>query len=304
MSCRRMLFPLVLLLSTAAAAQFPTTPTPTPNPNSRQGQISPVLRDNTDFDRMRAIEMMNTRDRTGSHPLLDPKKGIYRIPAKEETEILVVAEPLIERYAGFLKEENTGIIKLSSSSQCISTTDVVVASEDCIAFTMPGAGTSYSFRTSSYRLPRLADVILFQNVFKTGGVLQQVIMAEIGDIAIEGVTLQTKGMKYLTELKPVRNSDEFMRFDAEITKGIEAGGLLYRKGHPVKENSTYILRSIAYRGNYTRTIEGISYDELAFDKRRDVIVAFRVIDQDPAGHITILWRRLKDVEAPKLKITK
>ena len=77
--------------------------------------------------------------------------------------------------------------------------DVVVASEKCLAFKMPGAGAAYSFRTESYRLPRLADVILVDGVFLTGGVYQQVIMADIGDVAIEDVALDTKGMKYLVD---------------------------------------------------------------------------------------------------------
>jgi hypothetical protein len=181
---------------------------------------------------------------------------------------------------------------------------VVVATERCLAFKMPGAGAAYSFRTESYRLPRLADVILIDGVFRTGGVYQQVIMAEIGDVAIDDVTLDSYGLKYLVGLKPVRDSDEFMRFDGEIQKGIEANGFLYRKGHLVKENSTFILRSIAYRGIFMRSVDGISYDELEFDKRRDVIVVFRVVDTDAAGNVTIAWKRLKDTEAPKLKIKK
>ena len=167
---------------------------------------------------------------------------------------------------------------------------------------MPGGGTAYSFRTESYRLPRLADVILFNGVFKTGGVLQQVVMVELGDAAIEDVTLGTRGMEYLVGLEPVRNSDEFIRLDREIVKGIEANGFIYRKGHRVRENSTFALRSIAYRGKYPRSVEGFQYDELDFDERRDVIVAFRVVDTDAAGNITIVWKLLKDIEAPKLKV--
>ncbi len=300
-------FALIILLNATVMAQISNiaTPTPTPRPGSRQAGQPAVAADTEKFDQMRAIDQMVDRGRTVSHPLLDPKKGIYRRPGKEETSVLAVAEAVSARYAAFLKQPNAGIVKLNAESSCISDADaVVVASEKCIAFKMPGSGASYSFRTESYRLPRLSDVILLNGVFKTGGVLQQVVMTDIGDFPIEDVTLESAGMKFLTNLKPVRDSDEFLQFDGETAKGIEANGFMYRKGHPVKENATFVLRSIAYRGTYVRSIDGISYDELDFDKRRDVIVVFRVVDKDPAGNITILWRRLADVEAPKLKVRK
>jgi len=100
----------------------------------------------------------------------------------------------------------------------------------------------------------------------------------------------------------VPDSDEFLRFDGQIAKGVEADGFLYRKGQPVKESSTFAVRSIAYRGQYLRSVDGIQYDELEFDERRDVIVAFRVVDREPNGNVTIVWQRLRDVQAPKLKV--
>ena len=129
-------------------------------------------------------------------------------------------------------------------------------------------------------------------------------MADIGDVAIEDVTLDTRGIKYLLEFEPVADSEHFTRTEDMIIKGIERDGFLYRKGHLVKENSTYVLRSIAYRGKYMRSVDGVPYDELEFDKRRDVIVAFQVVEKDAAGNVTIVWKRLRDVEAPKLKIVR
>lgn len=299
-----LLIPVFLLLQVNALAQVTATPTPTPRPNSRQANVNPISADNANYDRLHSIEMMIPKDRAGSHPLLDPKKGIYRRPSKEEVQVLAVAEPLMARYRDLLKMPDTGIVKLNADSSCISDKDVVVATEKCRAFGMPGAGAAYSFRTESYRLPRLADVILIDGVFKTGGVFQQVIMADIGDTPIEAVNLDLPAMKFLGGIEPVRDSREFLRYDAEITKGIEADGFLYRKGHPVKENSTFVLRSIAYEGKFMLSVDGIPYDELEFDRRRDVTAAFRVIERDPAGNITIVWRRLKDVPAPKLKLVK
>lgn len=283
------------------ASGFAQAPAPTP---SRPGNPTSVIGDNASYDRLRSIEMIAPKNKAGDHPLLDPKTGIYRRPGKEETQILAVEESLLTRYAEFLKEPDTGIVKLSAAADCISDKDTVVAGEKCIPYKMPGAGIAYSFRTESYRLPRLADLILHEGVFKTGGAFQQVMIVELGDAAIEGVTVETRGMKYLAESKAVKDSDEFTRNEEEIIKGIERGGFLYRKGQLVKADFTYALRSIAYRGKYIRWIDGVPYDELEFDRRRDVIVAFRVVDMNPDGSVTIVWKRLRDTESPKLKVIK
>ena len=41
-----------------------------------------------------------------------------------------------------------------------------------------------------------------------------------------------------------------------------------------------------------------------FDRRRNVIVAFRVVERDDNGDTTIVWKRLRDVASPKLKVTR
>lgn len=298
------LFLTLLALSTGVNAQVnpSATPTPTPLPGSRASM--PGVADSTTFDRLRSVELMNPGSPNTSHPLLDPKKGIYRRPGKAETLALAVDAELFAKHADFLRFPNTGIVKLNAESSCVSVIDVIVATEKCVPFKIPGAGAAYSFRTESYRLPRLADLILFNEAFLTGGVLQHVAIANIGDVLLEDLTLDSDGVKYLVTIVPAADADEYTRFDEELRKGIAANGFAYGKAVPWKLNSTYALRSIAYRGKAVRSIDGVQYDELDMDTRRDVIVVFRTIDRDHTGDLTILWRVLKDVEAPKLKIKK
>ena len=293
-------FLFVLFLSATAIAQL--VPTPTPRPGSRAANVSPVVADTASYDRLQSIESMTARERAENHPLLHGKTSIYRKPGKEEIRALAVSESVVTKYAKFLAAPDTGIIKLNAESTCVTDADVLIASERCLNFQMPGGGAAYSFRTKSYRLPRLSDLILLEGIFRTGGVFQHVIFADIGDVPIEDVVLDTKGLGFLVTLVPARDSDEFTRFDGEFAKGVAADGFTYRKWHPSKENSTFALRSVAYRGKSARTVDGPEYNELDFDKRRDVIVAFRVIDKDPAGNLTIVWKTLKDVESPKLKM--
>lgn len=289
---------IVGLFAVDAVAQI-AIPSPTP---ARHG--NPILADNGSFDRLRSIEMLNPKERMKNHPLLDPNKGIYRRPDKQETEVLAPDEVLVERHQAFLKQPDTGIVKLSADHNCISVNDVVVATEKCLALKMPGAGAAFSFRTETYRLLRLADLILLGGEFRTGGIFQNVVMTSLGDVPIEDVSLTSRGMKFLAELKPVSDSEEFLRFDEKAVSGIAADGFVYRKAHAVKQDATFALRSIAYRGSYMRSVDGIVYNELEMDKRRDVIVIFRVIEQEANGNVTLLWKRLRDSSAPKLEVKK
>ena len=293
----------VSFLSASAFSQFPVpTPTPTPRPGSRGAAVPAVVRDNSGYDRLRTIESMTDKTLIPNHPMINGKTGIYRRPGAEETRSLAVSEILTKEYEAFLKTSDTGIVRLNGDSSCVSAVEVVNVSERCARFKMPGAGTAFSFRIESYRLPRLADLILYNGTFRADAVLQHVAMVELGNIAIADVNLDTEGMKYLAELQPTRDGDKFLQYDSELTRGISANGYLYRKGHPVKPDTTYALRSIAYRGSYLRAVDKITYDELDFDRRRDVIVAFRVVETEESGNVTIVWKRLRDLEAPKLNI--
>lgn len=293
----------LLAASPVAFAQLPT-PTPTP-PGPGNRPISPVLEDNSRFDRLRSIDLINERQRSGpSHPLLDPKRGIYRTPDKKETKLLAVDAGLLAEHALFLKQANTGIVKLNADSECVSSVEVLNATEKCLGVNFPGAGIAFSFRTESYRLPRLADLIFLNGFFRADAVLQQVVMVELGDVPLGEVTLQTAGMKYLVELKPPPDGEQFMAFDRQLAAGIDLDGFSYRKGFRTRADSTYALRSIAYKGNYLRSIDGVTYDELDYDKRRDVLVTFRVVDTDSDGNVTVLWKRLRETNAPTLKIKK
>lgn len=294
----------LFVCSDLAYSQIPgMTPTPTPTPGSRAAVMPAAARDRGGFDRLDAVGNTTDKPRTPSHPMLDGKGSIYRKPTKDEMKVLAISDSLLSEYASFLQQPDTGIVKLNADSSCVSTTDrIVIATEQCSRFSMPGAGAAFSFRTESYRLPRLADLILYNETFRADAVLQHVSMVELGDVALAEASLNSRPIQYLLNVKPITDGNAFLKYDAELAKGISADGYLYRKGHPVKLNSTFALRSIAYRGKYLRTVDRITYDELEFDRRRDVTVVFRVVEKDEAGNLTIVWKRLKDVESPKLKI--
>jgi hypothetical protein len=224
----------------------------------------------------------------------------YRKPNKEELETLKVSAADRENYAAFLRQPETGLIKLAVDLQCADSTKVVVVTPDCLKYTMPGAGSSYSFRTENYRIRRLADLIYTDNSFQVPGALIHGIMVKIGDVPLEKVTLQTAGLKYLVDFKPTTNYAEAQKIAGEIVKGIRSDGFLYGRGLNANDNITYALRCIAYNGRLNRAVQGITYNEFEFDKRDDVIVVFRIVSRDADGSVTILWKKLAEKDAPKL----
>lgn len=271
----------------------------TAGPRSNTG----IVRDNSTFDQLRSLEIIQKREELPlNNPLNELKRVIYRKPNKEEIQILAPSPSLLDKYAIFLRQPDVGIIKLNGDKSCIENSEIVVAKEPCLAYTFPGAGTAYSFRVESYRLPRLADLILSKGILKTDGVLQQGIMVNLGNIPLQDVTLQTKGLKYLLDFKPIADVKSLLKIDNELSKGIQADGFLYRLGFYARNQETFVLRSIAYKGKVMRSVKKIQYNELDFDKRKDILVAFRVVEIDTTDNVTILWKILSQGNAPTLNI--
>lgn len=226
---------------------------------------------------------------------------IYRKPSKEELKAVEPSRELLKKYAQFLRQDDTGLTKLISDRNCSDNTKVIVVSDDCMKYTMPGAGSSYSFRINNYRIPRLADLTFTDNSFQASGVFLHGIFVNIGDVPLENVTLQTNGINYLAEFQPEIDYEKAKELDKQLTEGIRQGDFLYRRGLYIVENTTFALRSIAYDGDYYRSINGITYNELDFDKRRDIIVVFRIVEKDSTGDVTILWKKLQEKDSPKIK---
>ena len=230
-------------------------------------------------------------------------KPLYREPSKEEMSLLAPSSEDTENFADFLRQKNTGLIKLIADKGCDKNT-VVAASAHCSTYTMPGAGSAFSFRTNNYRMEHLADLNFTGKSFQALGSLIHGIMVNLGDVPLEKVDLQTEGISYLTNIRPASDIGKAQELADQLTKGIDNNGFVYRSILPVKENATYVLRSVAYDGVLPRTIRDISYNEFEFDKRRDVIIAFRVVRLDANESVTILWKELANKKASKLSMGK
>lgn len=287
-------FVFIFVFGQTVSAQTPaatpaSTPLPKPVRTSQPsfGTINPALATSSMELRQIILQMS-----------VEP---LYRKPTKKELKLVEPDSGLVKKFAGFLRQENTGLFKFVVDYGCGANDKVVTATENCLKFTMPGAGNSYSFRTNNYRLRRLADLTFTGKSFFVSGVLTHGILVNVGDVPLENVTLQSAGTKFIQEFQPVADVDKAVEIERQLINGIEKDGFLYSRALSAAENATYILRSIAYNGKIYRAIRGITYNELDFDKRKDITIAFRIVHRDADGSVTILWKELLKKDAPKIK---
>src|SRR6476620_6740281 len=177
--------------SNPAPAPPPSNPGPTGPPgtpvitrNGRLGDLArPLIPSQSDLN----AEINPTEIRV----LMIQKyaQPLYRKPTAKELQKISPEPSLYSQYSEFLKRENTGVFRFAPNRNCDTDTKVLVASEECLLYTMPGSGNSYSFRTGSYRFQRLLDLTFADGMFQTLGVLAHGIITDLGKLPIESISL-------------------------------------------------------------------------------------------------------------------
>lgn len=301
----KFLFIALFFIGTISASVAAQTPVPqrTPTPAEiNRARMEEQRRTNEAFDRLRSLGDQRAQGVYAPLPRVADGRileALYRKPTEKELAVLLPDERDAQKFAAFLRQPHTGLVRLAADKGCADNSKIVVATADCLAFAMPGAGSSYSFRTRNYRIPHLADITFTENSFQATGVRLHGIFVNIGDVPLEQVNLQTKGMDFLTDFAPEADFQKAREIDKQLSVGIEKNGFLYRRALRALDDTTYVLRSVAYRGQYLRAVSGVTYNELDFDKRGDVIVAFRIVSRDKDGAVTILWKQLAKQVSPK-----
>lgn len=300
MKIKFLLFSLLLCGATLKAQQTAPQRPSTPAEETRR-MMREREETNRRFDALKSVGEYNRNIRSVSRAaVMQNVANIYRKPGEKEMEILSVDKNDLKKYAAFLRQSKTGLTRLMADRGCAESPNVINVAEECRKYQMPGAGSSFSFREKNYRLRRLSDLTYDAAGFRSSGLLSHAILVNIGDAPLETVSLQTNGLKFLTAFETVTDFELARQADKKIANGIENDGFFYSRNAAAKENSTYVLRVVAYRGNLYRALDGLVYDELDFDERRDVTVAFRIVNRDTES-VTILWKIISDQKSPAIK---
>lgn len=297
------LFALMVIAATVSASgQGRGNPTSTPDPLDINRNIEERNRTNDRFESMRREPEIRAGSDEVRLKLKKDLEPLYRKPTKAEMALVAPGAEDIERHKIFLKLPKTGIVKLIPDAGCPDSIPVVSASSECLKYTMPGNGSSYSFRIENYRISRLSDITLLGNRFGTKGFMTQGVLVDIGDVPVESVSLSTSGAAYLGAFQPSTDVQQAAKADNDFLKGVQEGAFLYKRTVPVKENTTILLRSVAYKGRSMRSHETLTYDEFEFDRRSDITVAFRVVRRDGDGSVTLIWREIANNKPPTMAI--
>jgi hypothetical protein len=268
-----------------------------------QSTPPPTQRDvnEQDFNQRReALELLKQMNRNPQN------KKSKKKPTKEEIKRFKSAtspsEEDLTKYKDFLRQSKTGIFRLLPDFDCESKNSIEV-SGDCANFV---SGTwIYSFRQENYYGDGLQDIIYKRDTLMTSGLLNQGVLVSLGDLPLEDVSLTSNGIKYLAEFEPAENREDAYEQFEQLTKGIVENDFRYSNHEKVKENTTYALRVVAYRFSdkfimRERTADNILFFGLENDKRKDLLLAFRIVKKSDDGAITILWKELQDQKSPKL----
>ena len=190
-----------------------------------------------------------------------------------EKRLLAPSEQDKAGYAEFLRQPNTGLIRLLPREKFDRTPEKKV-------LTITGGGAYYSFVRLTHDYGYGSDLELAQGYFSTGFAgADYGIMTSLGDIALENVT--SEAAAFLVNYAPADDLPKARIEQRKWGEGATADGTNYSRRLLVKENSTYLLRSVNYDTS-------------------DVLVAFRVVRVDNDDSVTILWKLLKKYPTPRL----
>ena len=208
-------------------------------------------------------------------------------------------------YESFLKSPDTGIFKLLPFAECSPFNNTAKAKssgksnrEESLRQhrcneeneIIKNFANAYSFRDKKNTSWDLSDIAFEKNFIVGTKSAVQTILVDLGDVALENLTLDSEGMTYLVDFKSGETVEEIMNQYEEIKKGITIGKYKYGKWLSAQENKTFALRSIAYESKATLV-----------GKPDDVIVGFRIIRREEDGTVTILWKELSRKNGIKIK---
>jgi hypothetical protein len=234
-----------------------------------------MARDNERFKRE------SERNRTSPTPSPTPLAPARKMTA-EHKQRLYPSEAERASFAALLREDGTGLVRLLPFTRCIEDPRIVRVGDSCLDQVPPvwGGGSFYSFRAKKHHLIAYSDIALRDDLFNVGFVKHSVgLITTLGDVPLDAVTLQSKAVRPFLKFVPAKTLAETEREFMRGRSWLEVPEHAYGSTAPVRENTTYVLRSIAFEPNRS--------------KPSDVFVAFRVTRKDADGAVTVAWKQLQ-----------
>lgn len=260
----------------------------------RQQQMEAARRDARRRELERAMDELSRRRavprREASLP--PPKRKM----TEEHKRLLLPSVEEREAFAAFLRQPNTGIMRLLPQSDCREDPRLLHANGSCVDAIppVPGGGSFYSFRSGGHQWGQRADVWLRDGVFRVGFAGESLgLLTALGDVPLDAVTLDRAGVDYLAAFSPPTSLDGAQRQYELNRVGFRVRNHVYGAAMYVRPAMTYVLRSITYKADT---------EQSKMRKPADVLVSFRVVSRAADGSVTLVWKELQRRKSPKLKL--
>jgi hypothetical protein len=177
------------------------------------------------------------------------------------------------KFAEFLKQPNTGLIRLLPRG--IYEDKVTIRGAANYSFTRLRYG--YDIEIHAVPVNEYTNPLTRECGLRMG----HGFLTVLGNVPLEKVTLEHKGVKFLDAYNPPSTAAELIAEERRSRYGIDKNGYGYSRATLITLNFTYAIRSINYG-------------------QSDVLVTFRVVRKEIDGSIVILWKTLKQFQAPPL----
>jgi hypothetical protein len=195
-----------------------------------------------------------------------------------ENRFLSPSEEDKAKYADFLRQPNTGLIRLLPREK-------FGTDNDRKGLSLRGGGAYYSFVRLTHEYGHGSDLELSNGLLSTGFAgANYGILTSLGDTPLENVSLETAAAQVLAAHVPPTEEPKARIEQRKWSNGETVEGASYRNRVAVTVNSTYLLRAIDYEAS-------------------DVLVAFRVVRLDSDDSAIILWKLVKKYPTPLLART-
>ena len=191
---------------------------------------------------------------------------------KAEEEFLSPTPEDLAKYAEFLKQPNTGLIRILPRETYDKPSEL----------TIRGGGSYYSFSKLTHEYTNGSDIELQQNNFSVGfaGACYGFI-AKLDDISLLDITTDNTVASVMASYEPATVLSKARIEQHRVNEGFEINGIRFRNQVDAVVGNTYLLRSVYYDTS-------------------DLLVCFQVVRQDTDGSMILTWKLLKKFDTPKL----
>jgi len=192
-----------------------------------------------------------------------------------ESKLLSPSAEDTAAYAEFLKQQDTGLIRLLPREKYDETPNKMT-------LTVRGGGSYYSFARLTHAYGYGSDIELQQGYLSVGfaGADYGIILG-IGTVSLDEISLAHASAYFLAAYKAAANEPQARVEQQRFGTGDTIDGVKYSERVKAEVGMTYVLRSIDY-GN------------------SDLLVALKIVRQDTDGSLIIAWKLLKKFPKPEL----